>query len=392
MPCFGADCRGFARTGAHDSVPTQAAEINSVMPKEVVPKEALPTVPNEASPVPHKALPTRIGQTDGPATTPERSASPETSHEKTQLTSATKKGSPARSRPPRSSVLRKRGSTRNRPRKSPANRPIPSGSQIRKVHEAHRGGIRRSPRIRNAVVKEIRIPISPVAVKGRSLLPPSPLKESDKSSSSEEPEAPIVHDTLSHSGRQRVSKVNEQPTPPTFAGTGSSSSVQEPAVSPSQTNCACPSSALRVLEELETRNHLMQDYTGFAISQHLTQSLGKCVAMLECKRCIEISEQMMLMIIIAQKILKMFSRLATRFIEQDQSILAIESVIPLPRLVLLQQLRLDKVLERLTSISTKHSWKTHMAMLDPICQYSADTMNRLRRMNGLQNTNSVVSN
>lgn len=392
VPCFGAGCSGFDRTGAQDTEPTLPAETNPVIPKEVfpvVPKEAFPALPNKGSsvskgsPVSRKdAFPNRISQNEGSTTTPERSTFPK-SPLKIRPSWTTTSG-PSRSRQPRSPLIPERSSTPGAP-KTPAHQPNVSGSQIRKIHDAHRGGFRRSPRVRlsqNAIAKEVRIPIKPV---------PSLMSPSDSASKSKQPVASKVPATPSRPGRRRpVSEANKQTTSPTLAGTEplpppseSNKRVHKPIVPPAQITCDCQPSALRILEELETRNHQMQDYTGSAISQHLTQCMGKCVGILECKRCMELSEQMMLMIIIAQKITKMFSRLATRFIEQSQSILSSESSIPLPRLVLIQQLKLEKVLNLLTAISTNHGWQTHLAILDPICQYSLDTMDRLRRMNGL---------
>lgn len=90
----------------------------------------------------------------------------------------------------------------------------------------------------------------------------------------------------------------------------------------------------------------------------------------------------MLMVIIVQKITKMFSRLTTRFIEGTLPILSPERDIPLPRLFLIQQLKLEKALDQLKTIAEENDWKTHLAMLASVCQYSKDTMDRLRRMNG----------
>lgn len=374
VPCFGDGCSGFDRTGAHDSSsPTQAAQTDSVIPGEVLsvpPRKPSPVpVPlNEALPVtPNESLPTRICQTDGPATTPERSAFPKTSHEKTQLTSKTPKSTP----------------TRSRRQITPAHRPNHRGSLKRNTRVAH-GATRRIVLSHQDVSKEIRVPVNPVTSK------PSPC---DSASNSQQPVASNLHGTSSHSGPQPTSEVNNQTTPPTFFGAGlvplpseSSTRVQEPGVSPSQINCGCLQSALRMLEELETRNHRMQDYSAWALSQHLASSLGKCVGILECKGCVELSEQMMLMIIIAQKITKMFSGLATRFAEQDQSIFSSQSSIPLPRLVLIQQLRLERVLNHLGCISRSHIWETHLAMIDSVSQYSKDIMDRLRRLNGHHNT------
>lgn len=381
MPCFGDGCSGFDRTtGAQDSSsPTQAVETNSVVPGEVLPvlpkkhspvQEAPPVPLNEAlSATSNESLPTR------PATTPEGSASPESSHEKPQLTSETPKSTPTR---------------RGRP-KTPAHRPNHSGSLIRKIHEAHRGGFRRTPRgqlSRQAVSKEIRVLINPVTSKDRALVLPYPLKSGDNASNSQQPVASDFHGTPSHSGPQRTSEVDSQKTPPTLAGTGlvplpseSSTGVREAVVSPSQINCDCLQSALRMLEELETRNHRMEDFSAWVLSQHLASSLGKCIRILECKPCIKLSEQMMLMIIIAQKITKMFSRLATRFVEQDQSIVCSESSVPLPRLVLIQQLRSERVLNHLQGISRSCNWQTHLAILDSVLQHSKDIMDRLRWLN-----------
>ena len=400
MPCFGDGCSGFDRTtGAHDSSSLiQAFETNSVVPGEVLPvllpkkhspvQEPLPVPLNEAlSATSNESLPTRTCQTDGPATKPERSASPETSHEKTQLTSETPK-----------STLNRRG----RPR-TPPHRPNHSGSLIRKTHDAHRGGFRRTPRVQSShqgVFKEIRVPINPVTSKDRALMPPSPLKSCDNASNSQQPVASNFHGTPSHSGPQRTSEVNNQTTRPTFAGTGlvplpseSSTRVQEAVVPSFQINCDCLQSALRMLEELETRNHRMQDFSAWVLSQHLASSLGKCIGILECKPCIKFSEQMMLMIVIVQKITKMFSRLATRFVEQDQSIVSSESSVPLPRLVLIQQLRLERVLNHLGGISRSRNWQTHLAMLDSVLQHSKDIMDRLRRLNRHHYTSyPIVSN
>lgn len=91
---------------------------------------------------------------------------------------------------------------------------------------------------------------------------------------------------------------------------------------------------------------------------------------------------MMLMIIIAQKITKMFSRLATRFVEQDQSIVSSESSVPLPRLILIQQLRLERVLNHLEGISRSRNWQTHLAILDSLLEHSKDVIDRLRCLNG----------
>ena len=388
VPCFGDGCSGFDRTtGAHDSSSlAQAVETNSVVPGAVLPvlpkehspvQEPLPVPLNEAlSATSNESLPTGICHTAGPATTPERSGSPETSHEKTLLTSETPKSTPTRRGRPRTRA--------HRPR-TPAHRPNHSGSLIRKIHEAHRGGFRRSPRgqlSHQAVSKEIRVLINPVTSKDRALVLPSPLKSCDKASNSQQPVASNFHGTPS--GPQRTSEVDGKTTPPTFAGTGlvplpseSSTRVQEAVVEPSQINCDCLQSALRMLEELETRNHRMQDFSAWVLSQHLASSLGKCLRILECKPCIKLSEQVMLMIIIAQKITKMFSRLATRFVEQDQSIVSSESSVPLPRLVLVQQLRLERVLNHLKGISRSRNWQTHLAILDSVLQHSKDVIDRL---------------
>ncbi len=88
------------------------------------------------------------------------------------------------------------------------------------------------------------------------------------------------------------------------------------------------------------------------------------------------------MVMIAQKITKVFSRLTTRFIEGGLPILSPERAVPLPRLLLIQQLKLEKALDQLKTIARDQDWKTHVAILAPVCQYSKDTMDRLRRMNG----------
>lgn len=142
------------------------------------------------------------------------------------------------------------------------------------------------------------------------------------------------------------------------------------------------SSALRLLKDLETQNYNLQDYSGPAISQHLSESLVKCVEILNCKHCSERSEQMVLMVIIAQKILKMSSRLTTGFIEGGLPILSPEKVVPLPRLLLIQQLKLEKALDQVKTIAIEQDWKIHLALLAPICQDSKDTMDRLRRVTG----------
>lgn len=178
--------------------------------------------------------------------------------------------------------------------------------------------------LHQGVFKEIRVPINPFISKDRALMPPLPLKSCDNASNSQQPVASNFHGTPSHSGPQCTAEVNNQTTRPTFAGTGftplpseSSTRDQEAVVSSSQINCDCLQSALRMLEELETRNHGMQDFSAWVLSQHLASSLGKCIEILECKPCINFSEQMMLMIFIAQKSKKMLSRLATKFVEQD---------------------------------------------------------------------------
>lgn len=360
MPCFEAGCSCPGPTPA-----------NAVLP--VLPKEEFPGFPNKASSVVSKEpMPKRIriSQYDGSATTPEPSVSPEPSHESPE--------------PPRSSPSRRR-----RP-KSPAQQPNISGSLIRKIHESHRGGFRRSPRLQSTqsgLANQVSVAINPVPLRDRPAPPPSPLKQCDNASNSQQPAAPKVPATSSRPGRPRRSKTNNQTTPgdtgSSSAPSGSTASLQKAAVPPSESNCDCLSAALQILEELETQNHYMQDYSGPAISQHLTNSLVKCVEILSCKRCIEISKQMILMVIITQKITKVFSRLTTRFIEGDLPILSPERAVPLPRLVLIQQLKLEKALDQLKVIARSHDWKTHIAMLAPICQYSKDTMDRLRRMNGL---------
>ena len=441
MPGFGDRCSAFDKTtGPHDSSSlAQAVETNSIVPGEVLPvlpkkhspvQEPLPVPLNEAlSATCTESLPTRICQTDGAASTPERFASPETSQEKTQLTSETPKSTPARRGRPRTPAHRpnhSRSLVRKIQDAHPAHQRNHSGSLIRKIHDAHRGGFRRSPRaqlLHQAVSKEIR------ASKDRALVLPSPLKSCDNASDSQQPVASNFHRTPSHSGPQPTSEVDSETTPPTFAGTGlvpspsesstrvqkpvvshsgpqrtskvdsettpptfagtelaplpseSSIRVQNPVFSPPQTNCDCLQSALRMLEELETRNHRMQDFSAWVLSQHLASSLGKCIRILECKACIKLSEQMMLMTIIAQKITKMFNKLATRFVEQKESIVSSESSIPLPRLVLIQQLRLERVLNHLEDISRSHNWQTHLAIIHSELQYSKDIMNRLRDLN-----------
>ena len=396
VPCLGDGCSAFDRTtGAHDSSGIrQTVETNSVVPGEVLPvlskihspvQKPLPVRLDEAlSAACNESLLTRICQTDGPATTPERSASPESWYEKTKLTSETPKCTRTR---------------RGRP-STPAYRPNASGSRIRKLHDAHRGGFRRTPRVQlshQAVSKEIRVPINPVTSQDRALMLPSPLKSYDYGPNSQQPVASKFHGTPLHSGPQRTSEVNKQTTPPTFAGTGlvplpseSSTLIQEPVVPPSKTNCDCLQSALRMLEELETRNHRMQHFSAWDLSQYLATSLGTCIRILECKPCIRFSEQMMLMIIIAQRITKMFSGLATRFVVQDQSIVCPESTIPLPRLVLIQQLRLERVLNHLGGISRSRNWQTHLAMLDSVLQHSKDIMDRLQRLNRRHHTSYPI--
>lgn len=88
------------------------------------------------------------------------------------------------------------------------------------------------------------------------------------------------------------------------------------------------------------------------------------------------------MVMIAQKITKVFSRLTTRFIEGGLPIHSPEKAVPLPRLLLIQQLKLEKALDQLKTIARDQDWETHKAILAPVCQYSKDTMDRLRRMNG----------
>lgn len=365
MPCFEAGRTCHGRTGAHDSGPTQTAEITPVVPKSVfpgMPNEEFPVVSNEAVPGP-----IRISQTDGLANTPERSVSPEPTH-------STPKSSPSR----------------RRRLKSSAQQHNHSGSLIRKIHESHRGGFRRSPRLQSAqdgLVNRIHVAIDPVPSRGRPAPPPSPLKQCDNTSNSQQPAIPKVPAAPLRPGRPSHPKPNNGTTP---HGTGSSSApsgstahLQKAAVPSPQIECDCLASALRILEDLETQNHHLEDYSGPAISQHLTNSLVKCVEILSCNRCTERSEQMVLMVIITQKITKMFSRLTTRIIEGTLIIFSPEKAVPLPRLLLILQLKLEKVLDQLKAIIRSHDWKTHLAMLAPICQYSKDTMDRLRRINGL---------
>lgn len=377
MPCFegGRTCSG-KRTDAHDSGPTQPAESTStpVIPKAVLPvlrKAEFPVFPNEAFPVvSKKAGPSRIriSQTNRPAATPDRSVSPETSHKTPEPTEPTPKSSPSRYRRLR----------------SPARQLNHSGSLIRKIHDSHRGGFRRSPRLQltpDGLANRIIVAIDPAPPRDRPALPPSSLTKVDNASNSQQPAAP------KGPGRPRGSKNNNQATPrgteTSSAPSASTVGLQNEEVPPPQINCDCLSSAVRILEELETQNHHLQDYSGPAISQHLTDSQVKCLEILSCKSCTEASDLMMLMIIISQKITKMFSRLTTRFIEGDLLILSPEKAVPLPRLILIQQLKLERVLDHLKAISKSHDWKTHSAILAPICQYSKDTMDRLRRINGL---------
>lgn len=98
------------------------------------------------------------------------------------------------------------------------------------------------------------------------------------------------------------------------------------------------------------------------------------------------------MIIIAQKITKTFARLTTRFIEGDLLILSPEKEVPLPQLVLIQQLKLENLLNQLVEIARNRNWRTHIAMLASICHYSRDTMDRLRRINGLKTLEPILFN
>lgn len=55
-----------------------------------------------------------------------------------------------------------------------------------------------------------------------------------------------------------------------------------------QIDCNCLVSALRILEDLETKNYNLQEYSGLAISQRLSESLVQSVEVLSCKRCSKI--------------------------------------------------------------------------------------------------------
>lgn len=345
MPCFqgGRTCPG-KKTGALDSGPTQAAASTSV-----IPKASFPVVSKEAAP---------SSQTDGPATTPE--------------TSKPTRSSPSRRRVP----------------KSPAPQHNVSGSRIRKIHDSHRGGFRRSPRLQPAqsgLANKGFVSIDPVPSRDRPGPAPSPLKQCDNTSNSEQPAALKAPAAPLRPGRPRRQPNNEttpQGTGSSLALSGSTGDPEKAAAPPAKIACDCLSSALRLLEDLETQNYHLQDYSGPAISQPVSQSLAKCVEILRCKICSERSEQMVLMVIIAQKITKMFSRLTTRLIEGGLLISSAEKAVPLPRLLLIQQLKLEKALDQLKTIAREKDWKIHLAMLAPICQYSKDTMDRLRRMNG----------
>lgn len=100
-----------------------------------------------------------------------------------------------------------------------------------------------------------------------------------------------------------------------------------------------------------------------ALISFMPRAFSKFVEMLECKRCVEISKQMMLMIIICQKVTKTFGRLVTMLVAHNLSVFLTNGTIPLPQLVLIQQLRLERALSRLKVISRSRNWKTHLAML-----------------------------
>lgn len=124
----------------------------------------------------------RISETDGPATTPERSVSPETSHKTLEPT----KSSPSRRRGP----------------KSPAQQHNDSGNRIRKIHESHRGGFRRSDRLQStqdSIANKILVAIDPVPSRDRPGPAPSPL-------SSQQPAAPRAPAARLRPGRPRKNK------------------------------------------------------------------------------------------------------------------------------------------------------------------------------------------
>ncbi len=179
----------------------------------------------------------------------------------------------------------------------------------------------------------------------------------------------------------------------------------------SSQSCPCMHTALGILENLEVKNSRLNLYAVDHVLCFKKRALAQCNAMLDCRNCNALSGFMMLLVVICEKMVASFERLATSCREQQeqhqtppgvggwrkaegtglasgQSIFLGDYEVDLAEerwclvrvLVMLQLKNLGNLLMRLKSVANPWNWETHRTILVSIDRRFRETAASLRRM------------
>ncbi|KAI9879765.1 MAG: hypothetical protein M1830_007207 [Pleopsidium flavum] len=190
--------------------------------------------------------------------------------------------------------------------------------------------------------------------------------------------------------------------------TSRSSSTTSSYSSPS---CPCMHTALGILENLEVKNSRLNLYAIDHVLCFKKRALAQCNAMLDCRNCNTLSGFMMLLVVICEKMVVSFERLATSCREQQeqhrtplgvggwrksentglasgQSIFLGDYEVDLAEerwclvrvLITLQMKNLGDLLVRLKRVASPWNWETHNTILGSIDRRFRDTAASIRRM------------
>lgn len=194
-------------------------------------------------------------------------------------------------------------------------------------------------------------------------------------------------------------------------------SLPSPASSHSPPSCSCMHTALGILENLEVKNSRLNLDAVDHVLCFKKQALTQCNAMLDCRNCNALSGFMMLLVVICEKMVASFERLATSCHDQQkqqhhetpsglggwakadgtglgkgQSIFLGDYEVDLAEerwslvrvLVMLQLKNLGNLLMRLRSVSSPWNWETHRTILVSIDRRFRDLAASLRQMDAVR--------
>ena len=173
------------------------------------------------------------------------------------------------------------------------------------------------------------------------------------------------------------------------------SSIAHPS-SPPSPRCQCMIVALQILEDLEAKSHRVNIHPFDHTLSFVKHALQKCSFILACETCAPVSESMIFLVMICKRVVQLFDRVASRFLEQrnQQWLSSFSFAQPnepkqsglnnvyllgefevnsidemrglMSGLALLQLRRAETIISRLKSVATRWNWETHLAMLEPL--------------------------